>query len=305
MAESQREVEKHIVLVGHISRDLESAEIDGPYRVGGTVSFGAVVAANLGRQPVIITSTQESTDLSELPPETELHNIPSRQSTTFTNIYKPEGRIQYCYSQALPITAADIPEKYRSPSAVLLGPLIEEVTTDVATVFDDDVLVCAIPQGWMRRVDESGRVHSKDWANYAEILPHLDVLVLSLEDIEFELSRLNPMFDLVPLLILTEYHDGSTVYRNLGNGDMEVIKVPPRPAKELDPTGAGDVFTTSFMIRLQETGDPIESARFANVVASYSVEHVGVSGIPSRNEVQDYMQSHPFVPEAMILHRGD
>ena len=103
------------------------------------------------------------------------------------------------------------------------------------------------------------------------------------------------MLEEVPLLVLTEYHDGSTVYQRQPDGSIAITKIPPRRAVERDPTGAGDVFTTAFMIRLQETGDPVEAARFANVTASFSVEHPGVSGIPTRDQViYAYMQAHPL-----------
>jgi 1D-myo-inositol 3-kinase len=127
------------------------------------------------------------------------------------------------------------------------------------------------------------------------------VLVLSLEDIAFDLTRLEPFFRHVPLVVLTEYRDGSTIYQRLGEaGDgsearsLNATKIPPRPANEVDPTGAGDIFATAFLIRLQETGDPIQSARFANVTASFGVEQVGVAGIPSREQVLGYMAEHPF-----------
>jgi 1D-myo-inositol 3-kinase len=285
-----------ILLVGHITRDLETEDPNSPYRIGGTVSFASVVAEHLDRTPVIVTRAAESTDLSQLPPGAELHVLPSPVTTTFANVYTPEGRIQYCYAQALPITVKDIPDELRSPRAVLLGPLVDEIEPGVAAIFDDSVVVVAVPQGWMRRWDEDGRVHSKEWESAPEILPFLDVLVLSLEDIDYDVSRLDPLLERVPLLVLTEYHDGSTVYRRQGDGTIEITKVPPRRAIERDPTGAGDVFTTAFMIRLQETNDPIESARFANVAASFSVEHPGVTGIPTRKEIFDYMRDHPFDP---------
>lgn len=288
-----------IVLVGHVTRDLETEDPDGPYRIGGTVSFASVVAVNLDRQPTIITRAAAATDLSELPPEAELLVLPSPDTTTFANVYTPDGRVQYCYAQALPITVDDIPQRLRSPSTVLLGPLVDEIEPGVAAVFAGSTVVGAVPQGWMRAWDETGRVYVKEWESCEEILPHLDVLVLSLEDIGHDLSRLDPMLEHVSLLVLTEYHDGSTVYRKLDDGSFEVIKVPPRRAVERDPTGAGDVFTTAFMIRLQETNDPVEAARFANVTASFSVEQPGVSGIPSRARVLAYMRNHPFTPDAL------
>ena len=66
-------------------------------------------------------------------------------------------------------------------------------------------------------------------------------------------------------------------------------QVPPRPAREVDPTGAGDVFASAFLIRLAETGDPVQAARFANVVASFSVEGLGMEPSPQRAQVEAWL----------------
>lgn len=285
-----------LLLIGHLTRDLLSEGYQGGYRLGGTVSFAAITALRLGRRPSIVTRAASDTDLSELPTAVDLHLLPSPVTTTFANIYTPQGRVQYCYTPAAPIRAEDIPAELRQPQAVLLGPLVNEIGPDVAPIFPDSTLVVAVPQGWMRRWDERGHVFSKPWENADLILPHLDVLVLSLEDINYELARLEPFFQHVPLVVLTEYRDGSTLYRRQANGAIEEIKIPPRPANEVDPTGAGDIFATAFVIRLQETQDPVQAARFANVTASFGVEKEGVAGIPTRQQVFTYMQDHPFAP---------
>lgn len=283
-----------ILFVGHVTWDLESADRHSRAgRLGGTVSFAAVTALRLGRQPTVVTRAAADTDLSELPPGVALHVLPSPTTTTFANVYTPQGRIQYCYHQALPITAADIPPALHQPKAVLLGPLVDEITPDVARLFDDGTLVAAVPQGWMRRWDETGRVYAKPWESAAAILPHLDVLVLSLEDIDYDLGRLDPFFEYIDLIVVTEYREGSTIYTRRAPGRITQTKIPPRPAREVDPTGAGDVFATAFVIRYQETGDPGEAARFANVTASFSVEHPGVRGVPTRDIVLNYMLAHP------------
>lgn len=286
-----------ILLVGHVTCDLESADPNSACRLGGTVSFAAVTAVRLGRKPVVITRAAAHTDLSELPAGIDLHVLPSPVTTTFANVYTDHGRIQYCYAQALPITAQDIPPHLRRPRAVLLGPLVNEIEPEVAGIFGDDTLVVAGPQGWMREWDASGRVHAKPWDTADAILPELDVLVLSQEDIDFDLSRLDPFIAQVPLVVLTEYRDGSTVYHRQADGSVAQVKIPPRPADEKDPTGAGDIFATAFLIRLQETGDPVHAARFANVTASFGVEQVGVAGIPSREQVMAYLAGHPM-PDA-------
>jgi len=283
-----------ILLIGHVTRDLITDDQQGPYRLGGTVSFAAVTALRLGRKPTILTRAAPDLDLSELPAGVDLRILPSPTTTTFANIYTDSGRVQYCYTPALPITAADIPSALYQPKAVLLGPLVDEITDDVAALFQDPVLTAAVPQGWMRQWDSEGRVSSKPWHTAATIIPHLDVLVLSLEDIDFDLQRLEQFFAVIPTVVLTEYRDGSTIYQRAADGSLTETKIPPRPAHEVDPTGAGDTFATAFLIRLQEIGDPIQAARFANITASFGVEKEGVSGIPSRAQVLAYMEEHPF-----------
>lgn len=283
-----------ILLIGHVTCDLETPDRNSPCRLGGTVSFAAVTAAQLGRKPTIITRAAADTDLSDLPGSVDLHVLPSPVTTTFANVYTDHGRVQYCYDQALPITAADIPAHMRRPKVALLGPLVNEIEPAVASIFHPDTLVAAGPQGWMRCWDETGRVHTKEWDSAEAILPHLTALVLSQEDIDYDLTRLEPFFKHVPLVVLTEYRDGSTIYHQQDDGSIAQTKIPPRPANEVDPTGAGDIFATAFMIRLQETGDPIHAARFANVTASFGVEQIGVRGIPTRDQVLAYLADHPM-----------
>ncbi len=285
-----------ILLLGNVTRDLIDANDFSAYRLGGTVTFAAVVADRLGRRPTVVTRTTPDTDLSAMPDSAQLIVLPTPTPTIFANIYTPHGRIQYCYTPAPPIAAEDIPIELRHPDIVLFGPIANEIEADVPPIFGESTIAAAVPQGWMRRWDADGRVHSKEWESAAQILPHLDALVLSLEDIDYQWERLAPAFEHVPLIVVTEYRDGSTVFQRQADGSILEAKIPPRPAVEVDPTGAGDIFTTAFLIRLEEVRDPIQAARFGNVAASMSVEHPGTTGIPTREEILSYMESHPFEP---------
>ena len=286
-----------ILLLGNVTRDLIDEHNPDIYRLGGTVTFAACVADRLGRKPTVITRAAPGTDLSAMPPSTNLIVLPSETTTTFANIYTPHGRVQYCFTPAPPIDVGDIPESMRRPQIVLMGPIANEIEPGVPAIFAEESVVAAVPQGWMRRWDARGRVHSKQWESARQILPYLDALVLSLEDIDYEWERLAQAFDYVPLIVVTEYRDGSTVFQRMADGTILETKIPPRPAIEVDPTGAGDTFTTAFLIRLEETNDPVQAARFGNVAASISVEHVGVTGVPTREEILHYMDMHAFEPE--------
>jgi len=286
-----------ILLLGNVTRDLIDEHNPDVYRLGGTVTFAACVADRLGRKPTVITRAAPGTDLSAMPPSTNLIVLPSETTTTFANIYTPHGRVQYCFTPAPPIDVGDIPASMRRPQIVLMGPIANEIEPGVPAIFAEESVVAAVPQGWMRRWDARGRVHSKQWESARQILPYLDALVLSLEDIDYEWERLAPAFDYVPLIVVTEYRDGSTVFQRMADGTILETKIPPRPAIEVDPTGAGDTFTTAFLIRLEETNDPVQAARFGNVAASISVEHVGATGVPTREEILHYMDIHAFEPE--------
>ena len=88
------------------------------------------------------------------------------------------------------------------------------------------------------------------------------------------------------LLVVTEGYHGCTVFRS-----RIACRVSPRPAHEVDPIGAGDVFAAAYMISLAEAADPLIAARFANVVASMSVEAPGMEAIPGRRHVDDWISS--------------
>jgi sugar/nucleoside kinase (ribokinase family) len=286
-----------ILLVGHITRDLVGETPESGHRLGGTVSFAAQTALRMQRIPTIITRAADAADLAELPAAVQSIVLPSDVTTTFANVYTPAGRVQHVYTPAAPILAEEIAASERTPRVVLLGPLVNEIGPDVPPIFSEETLVAAVPQGWMRRWDESGRVFAKPWETAEQILPFVDVMVASMEDIDQDLTRIVPWFALTPLIVMTEYRDGSTLYQPQGDGTVKVTRIAARPAQEIDPTGAGDIFATAFIIRLQETNDPVESARFANITASYGVEHLGIAGIPGRDTVLAYMQKFPFTPE--------
>ncbi len=60
-----------------------------------------------------------------------------------------------------------------------------------------------------------------------------------------------------------------------------------KPAREVDPTGAGDVFAAAYVWHLyQSRGNWRQAADWANCVASFVVEKRGVAGIPKLSEVE-------------------
>jgi sugar/nucleoside kinase (ribokinase family) len=283
------------LVIGHITHDRTP---DG-FRLGGTVSYAAVTARRLGRRPGILTRAaldglaavnDEAAGLANvaaLPGSAlagiPIHLLPSAISTTFVNIYHDGWRTQVLEAQAGPIGPHELPVVWAGTPVVLLGPLAHEIPGAWADAFPQ-ALLGVTPQGWLRRWDADGRVRPARWENAAAFLGRADVVILSREDVGGDEVYLDSLAAQARLMVVTDGWRGATVYRG---GERQHI--PPRPTREVDPTGAGDVFAAAFLIRLAETGDPMTAARFANIVASMSVEAPGMDAIPYREQVEAWL----------------
>lgn len=288
----------NFLVIGHITHDL----IPDGFRLGGTVSYAAVTARRLGWQPGILTRASPEGLLAGPPPAgavdiiapddsplagIPIHLLPSPVSTTFRNIYREGRRTQVIEALAAPIEPADLPAAWADVPVVLLGPLDNEIAPAWTAPFPR-ALLGITPQGWMRRWDEAGHISPTRWENSADFLHRADVAILSREDVGGDDSYIADLARQARLLIVTDGWHGATLYMEGGSS-----LVAPRPTVEVDPTGAGDVFATSFLLRLAETGDPLVAARFANVVASLSVEKVGLENIPYREQVDEWLRRNP------------
>jgi sugar/nucleoside kinase (ribokinase family) len=56
--------------------------------------------------------------------------------------------------------------------------------------------------------------------------------------------------------------------------------------REVDPTGAGDIFAAVYFALCQATGDPFAAAEPAVALASASVERQNLASIPTPAEAQ-------------------
>ncbi|MBV6397490.1 MAG: Sulfofructose kinase [Anaerolineales bacterium] len=262
------------LVIGHIAQDLTPQGA----RLGGTAAYAALTARALGLRVGIVTSAGAETSLSALEGIPTVV-IPSEHSTTFENMYEAEGRKQILHHRASPIDLSHAPAHWRRTNIVHLGPIINEVASTLPKGFAPE-LPGLTPQGFLRGWDESGRIHAVSW----EDLPALEAagaVVLSMEDVGGDMERIERMAQHTRVLVVTEGAAGCVVY---WHGDRR--RFHAHDFKEVDATGAGDIFAAAFFIRLFTTRDPWESARFATLLASYSVTRVGLDGIPTRQEIE-------------------
>ena len=85
--------------------------------------------------------------------------------------------------------------------------------------------------------------------------------------------------------------DGDRGVYWLDNG--EIRHMPAFKVKAIDTLGAGDVFHGAFTFRLVETGDLVDSMRFASAAAAIKCTRFGgLMGAATRAEVDDFLKQH-------------
>ena len=263
------------LVLGHVAADLTPSGV----QLGGTVSYAALTARAMGMSVGIVTSVGEDAPMQPLN-GIQIVNIPTERSTIFENIYTEHGRKQTLHHQAALIEYEHIPQIWRNAPVVHLAPIAQELNASLAERFPAS-LVGVTPQGWMRGWDENGKVFATAWENSEQILGRAGGVVMSIEDINRDLELVESMAHQTRVLCLTEAEAGAVLH---WNGDRRRFRAPV--VTEVDATGAGDIFAAAFFVRLNQTRDPWEAARFATCLASHSVTRVGLNGIPTREEVE-------------------
>jgi len=266
------------LVIGHMTVDQTP---QGP-RLGGTAAYSALTAKALGLRVGIVTAWGGEIPLGPLQ-SIPMAGFSVEQSTSFENVYTSHGRVQYLRSLAPALDFYHVPEAWRNPAIVHLGPLAQEVSPDLVRYFSASLLGVT-PQGWLRAWDAGGRVHPTEWPEASFVLGRAGATVISVEDVAGDEDRIDEMAAPSQVLAVTEGAAGSRLY---WNGDVRRFRAPQVPV--VDETGAGDVYAASFFSRLLTPRDPWEAARFATQISAISVTRAGLDGIPTPEEIEACM----------------
>jgi sugar/nucleoside kinase (ribokinase family) len=264
------------LVVGHLSYDLTP---HGP-RLGGTAAYSALTARSLGLRVGIVSAWGGEIPLDILD-GIQVHSIPTEHSTTFENKYTHAGRIQHIHHVAADLLPEHIPDLWQHTPIIHIGPIAGEAKA-IALKNYPAALFVLTPQGWMRTWDKEGMISPEKWKDAGSILPRMGAAVISVEDVGGDEETIETMASACKVLAVTEGPAGSRLY---WNGDLRRFRA--KSLREVDATGAGDIFAAAFFWRLYVTRDPWAAARFATHLASHSVCRGGLAGIPTREEIQD------------------
>jgi hypothetical protein len=278
------------LLLGHVTVDrLDSGRV----ALGGTATYGALTARNMGARVGVHTSCAYEPGLVDTLRGVLVARIPAEYTSCFVNEYQGGKRRQSIESVAEKLSYEQILPEWRNAPVVHIGPLCQEVDPSIVTRFPRS-LVGVTPQGWMREWDDAGLVHPVLWPDADRVLPRADVVIISEHDVP-EPSVIEDWAAKARMLVVTRGAHGCDVYRS---GEPVYHSPAFRSAAELDPTGAGDVFAAAFLWHLHKSdGNWRTAADWANCVASFVVEKRGVTGVPKLADVEKRWRSGTRIGE--------
>ena len=265
--------------IGHFCQDVTP----NGYTIGGGAAYSTVTARNLGLGTHAVTSVAE--DFNRKNPVLDRINVTyhdSIETTIFDNQYDQYGkRRQMILGIGDKLQPSHIPIELQDTGIVYLCPIADEVDPELVRCFKHS-LIGVTPQGWMRQWGSGRQVRPKRWDTAEMILSHTDILVLSDEDILANPKDLDKYIQWTKIVVLTRGKNGAVLYEN-----GQVIESSSYSVKEVDPTGAGDVFAAAFLINYYDTGSSVSALNFAHCVASFAVEGRGLTAIPTLEQVRN------------------
>jgi sugar/nucleoside kinase (ribokinase family) len=279
-------VSADFLAIGHVARD--EFEGEPTWRLGGTALYAAATAARLGVATALATRVgrHEQPALEERCGQLGIavRALPSEVTTTFGFRYVDGRRHMRLRARARGIAPSDVPAEWRGAGAVVLGSVAHELERSLfgTTAPRATVLVA---QGYLREWSANGEIRPREWEDADEIVPLVTAVVLSEDDVAGDLRAPR------------SWARHGRVYVTLAERGVLVLDrgsettIPGYPAERvIDQTGAGDAFAAGLALALAEGRQLDDCARYANAVASFAVEGVGMDGLADSERVNARMR---------------
>ncbi len=234
--------------------------------------YAALTARKLGVRVGIVTSFAQDYPFLDLLSGFPTRVVEAGATTEFVNAYREGVRYQRLKALAAKIRHRDLAGiRMSEDAAVLYCPVVHEIRAPFTALAPEGL--CGIaPQGMFRSWDEEGNVFARQWSEASEALIGVDFVCMSENDTNVP-EEIAEGFG-GRAFVLTRGASGCRVY-----ADASVYDFPAAPARELDPTGAGDVFAAAFLVCLRAGQSISGAAAIAAREAAAVVEARGVEAL--------------------------
>jgi 1D-myo-inositol 3-kinase len=252
------------LVVGHVTLDVGP----GGAAPGGSAYYAARTLAALGARARVLTAAGSDFPAAEALAGVEAAVAPAPATTRFENAYDPDGRrTQRAVAFAPPLEPSALPAAWRDADALLLAPVLGEVDLRAWAGAVRARAVAVGVQGWVRAVGPGGAVLQPRWGFDPADLAGVGAAVVGEDDLRGQGDLVARLAAAVPLVVLTRGARGCEVVVR-----GRTVRVGVHPAREVDPTGAGDAFAAALVLGLARGLPPVEAARLGAAAASVIVE---------------------------------
>ncbi len=268
---------------------IKTHKVDPDGRVLSGCSTNAVLALSKMGEDVRLVGAVGDDYKEQFITDLAKHGInyeitPSKETGGFSLIYYDDfgNRTLDLLGRANDIEEIN-PEWYKDAKAVLIGPILGEVSFDniqkIRKTFDG--LFFCDPQGLIRGADKDGRIFHEKVEGIEKTLGAFDVVKpnelegkiltgIDCRENPYEAAKMIHSWG-PKIVIVTLAELGSVVYD--GN---EMIDIPPFGIDLLDSTGAGDTYMAGFTFEyLKTNGDLRKSGCYASCTSSVMIENTG------------------------------
>ncbi|MYD64858.1 MAG: sugar kinase [Chloroflexi bacterium] len=264
-----------ILVVGAVTEDRFGDET----RPGGAVLYAARALEALGIRARVLVSAPAGFEADALAAHEHMC-VPGDSGLRFAHdATGDERRLRVLSRPDRPLNASDLPDHWRDPDVLILGPLLPD-DIDIASFAELTIpRITLLAQGLQRSVAPDGAVtllgepgpallaacdaRTSLFLSSAEVAPWPDGAV---EDLAAACAR----------VVVTRGASGADVYR----AGEEPLHIAAAPATPVDTTGAGDAFAASFAAALACGANDERAGALAARVAAATVERVGPAPLP-------------------------
>lgn len=255
-----------VLVAGHVTLD----EIGDELVPGGSVYYAGRAYLALGARVRAATAAAADFPADALA-GIEAEIAPASRTTTFANSYGAGGRRAQRVDGTAPRLRPDrVPPSWLACDVLHLAPVIAEVDLGPWLRASRARFVGIGAQGWVRALAADGTVVQPRWEFEAADLAGVGAACIGEDDLPGQGDLVERLAAAVPVVAFTHGSRGCEVLRA-----GRRVHVGTYPTTEVDPTGAGDVFSAGFFLALAQGAAPVDAARLGAAAASIVVEAPG------------------------------
>lgn len=263
-----------VLVVGHVTHDDYDSEI----LPGGSAFYCSRAYYELGAGVTLITSVGRDFQCSEVFRGLDVLTVTADKTTHFFNTYPSDGiRVQKCTARAADILSSILPSDTPEFDVLHLAPVIGE--TDpvewISAIKAKNVVLGL--QGFLRCINNRDEVKPNNWHPPDSL--KINTVFLSSEDLAGHNTLIAELMNNADTVVLTLGKKGSEIYYK-----SQKIKMGVYETKEVDPTGAGDIYSAAFTFARVSGMPVITAAQYGAAFASVIVEDLGGTSLKRLSE---------------------